>query len=143
MRWTTGGKRLLAGAGLIVCALALPAAAQAEVGGRADTKSGEPVGEARPAVAATVTKDLVGTVTLNAGASVTQGWNNAFTTTLYSIDVSPKFAGVDAPCVMEVTRVWSQQVVNSGNTVERELRWTIKNIGTIACSADVWLGRIS
>lgn len=64
------------------------------------------------------------------GASKSFLWNNANPTTAsHIIGVDPSGATSANPCQMEVTRVWYTQQ-SSG---ERELRFTIKNIGAIAC----------
>jgi hypothetical protein len=64
------------------------------------------------------------------GASKNFLWNNANPTTAsHIIGVDPSGATSADDCKMEVTRVWYTQQ-SSG---ERELRFTIKNIGVIAC----------
>jgi hypothetical protein len=73
-----------------------------------------------------------------AGASQTWHWNNASASLAYRVGLSPKGATVAATCEFEVTREWYVQLVG-----ELEYWFTIKNAGTITCSADVLLSWIS
>jgi hypothetical protein len=74
---------------------------------------------------------------VNPGQSVTKHWNNANPLgNVYAAGVSPKGATSTAPCQFEVTREWYAQQPGG----EREFWFTLKNIGSIACNADVLLG---
>ncbi|MGH3859480.1 hypothetical protein [Actinokineospora sp.] len=71
---------------------------------------------------------------VNAGQSVTKHWNNANPlNAAYVVGMSPEGATSTSPCKFEVTRTWYQQQPGG----EREFWFTLKNIGTIACSADI------
>lgn len=64
------------------------------------------------------------------GASTSFLWNNANPVTAsHIISVDPSGATSGDDCEMEVTRIWYTQQ-SSG---ERELRFTVKNVGSIAC----------
>ncbi|GAA4469055.1 hypothetical protein GCM10023170_083860 [Phytohabitans houttuyneae] len=76
---------------------------------------------------------------LGGGSSSSTRWNNATpTSATHLIGLDP----VELGCAMEVTRNWYRQVVNSTGTTERELVWTMKNLGTTQCSAERVLSRI-
>jgi hypothetical protein len=72
---------------------------------------------------------------VNPGQSVTKHWNNAGSLNSYLAGLSPSGATSTSPCQFEVTREWYSQ-----STSEKEFWFTIKNVGTIACSAEVLLG---
>jgi hypothetical protein len=72
---------------------------------------------------------------VNPGQSVTKHWNNAGSLNSYLAGLSPDGATSTAPCQFEVTREWYSQT-----PTEKEFWFTIKNVGTIACSAEVLLG---
>jgi hypothetical protein len=76
------------------------------------------------------------------GQQQTGGWNYAIATSAYFVDVSPKGAGLTTPCQFEVIRVWTKQVQNPGGALEREIWYTVKNVGSNTCSADKYLFRI-
>lgn len=74
---------------------------------------------------------------LNPGQSVNKHWNNANPLgNVYAAGVSPLGATSTAACQFEVTREWYAQQPGG----EREFWFTLRNVGTIACSADVLLG---
>lgn len=70
------------------------------------------------------------------GASVTKHWNNAGASNAYVGGAAPSGATSSASCQFEVTREWYQQQPGG----EKEFWFTLKNTGTIACSAEVLLG---
>src|SRR6266480_3880370 len=71
---------------------------------------------------------------VNQGASVTKHWNHANPlTTSYLVGVSPMGATSTTSCQFAVTRTWYKQQPGG----ERELWFTVKNVGTIACSANL------
>ncbi|HCT78688.1 MAG TPA: hypothetical protein DGT23_19315 [Micromonosporaceae bacterium] len=83
------------------------------------------------------------TGSLNPGVSKTNTWNNANpVTSAYLIGLAPGSAYPDA-CQMEVTRLYYRQRINSDGSSERELSITVKNVGTAACQAIVYLPRIA
>jgi hypothetical protein len=73
---------------------------------------------------------------INAGASQNWVWNNANPLTAsYLVGLSPTGSTSTATCQFEVTRTWYSQQPGG----ERRFNWTIKNVGTIACVATVYL----
>lgn len=73
---------------------------------------------------------------VNPGASVTKHWNNAGASNVYVGGAAPSGATSTTSCQFEVTREWYAQQPGG----EKEFWFTLKNIGTIACSAEVLLG---
>lgn len=73
--------------------------------------------------------------TLSPGASQSWLWNNASSTRSYKAGLSPVGATTSASCRVEVTKS-SYAQTNSG---ELEFRFTIKNVGTISCGANILL----
>ncbi len=73
--------------------------------------------------------------TLSPGASQSWLWNNASSTRSYKAGLSPVGATTSASCWVEVTKS-SYAQKNSG---ELEFRFTIKNVGTISCGANILL----
>jgi hypothetical protein len=84
-------------------------------------------------------KDQVGPWTtggVDAGGYYTGRWNNANPlTTSYIVGVAPSGATHSADCRFEIVRTWYVQQP----TGEREFWFTAKNVGTIACTAEVLL----
>lgn len=79
--------------------------------------------------------NTVATGGIAAGASKSWTWNNANPLTAsHLIGVSPSGATSTDSCQLEVTRLW--YVRQPG---ERELKFTVKNVGAIACQGDVQL----
>jgi len=77
---------------------------------------------------------------LNPGASKSWTWNNANPLDAsYFVGVSPSGATSSNPCELEVTRTWYDQQPGG----ERELKFTVKNAGAIACQGDIQLARTS
>jgi hypothetical protein len=90
------------------------------------------------------------------GATRTGGWNNTPDHRRYFVDVMPyvpepppaiaatappKVTADEAyPCQIEVVREWRERYV-SGVTRLR-IWWTIKNVGSQTCSAEVYLGYV-
>ena len=73
---------------------------------------------------------------INPGASQNWTWNNAKPLTASHLaGLSPSGATSTATCQFEVTRSWYSQQPGG----ERRFHWTIKNVGTIACTATVLL----
>jgi len=78
--------------------------------------------------------------TVAAGASLNQSWNNANPlNAAYVVGFSPAGASTSAACQFEVTRSWYLQRFSG----EREFWFTIKNVGSIACGANILLGSIT
>jgi hypothetical protein len=74
---------------------------------------------------------------VNPGATVTAHWNNANPlTTSYVVGFNPSGATSSALCQFEVIRTWYQQQPGG----EREVWFTLRNVGTIACQGDILLG---
>jgi len=82
---------------------------------------------------------LLPTYTLNPGQQTVKHWNNANpTSAVHLISIQPEEVG----CAIEVTRYYYRQVINSNGASERELYFTLRNVGTIACSFRPSLARI-
>jgi hypothetical protein len=78
--------------------------------------------------------------TINPGRSKTWVWNNANPkTAAYHVGLSPVGATTDDACEFTVARTWYEQV-HSG---ERKFYYTVKNIGAIACGANILLSRLA
>jgi hypothetical protein len=76
-----------------------------------------------------------------AGASKSWTWNNANPLTAsHVIGVAPSGATSGNPCELEVTNTWYSQQPTTG---ERELKFTVKNTGAIACQGDIQLAVIT
>jgi hypothetical protein len=73
---------------------------------------------------------------VNPGQSITKHWNNAPLNATYVVGASPQGATNTGLCQFEVSRLWYQQQPGG----ERELWFTLTNIGGIACTADILLG---
>lgn len=78
------------------------------------------------------------TGTLAAGATMDGSWRNVRTDHAYHVSLSPVGAGTSNACRFQVTRVWNEQRPE-GN---KDFWYTIKNIGSIACAANVMVYRI-
>ncbi len=77
---------------------------------------------------------------INAGASLSWTWNNANPLTAsFIVGVSPSGATSTSPCQLEVTRTWYDQQPSG----EREFKFTVKNIGAIACQGDIQLAAVT
>jgi len=88
------------------------------------------------------TADIAGswnTGGVDPGAEVTKHWNNAGSANAYVAGAAPAGATSSSPCRFEVVREWYQQQPGG----EKEFWFTLKNTGTIACSAEVLLGAAS
>jgi hypothetical protein len=72
---------------------------------------------------------------VNPGQSVTKHWNNAPSNSTYVVGYSPSGATSTAPCRFETTREWYVRQPDG----EKEFYFTLKNTGTIACSAEILL----
>lgn len=73
---------------------------------------------------------------VNPGQSVTKHWNNANPlNATYVVGLSPQGATSTTPCQFETTRTWYAEQPSG----EREFWFTMKNVGTIACTADIYL----
>lgn len=77
---------------------------------------------------------------LNPGQSKTSKWNNALYQRAYAVGFSPQGATSTTSCQFELLRTWSVSLANPTGPTERELWFTYKNIGSIACSADIQVG---
>ena len=114
-------------AAVAVVALAGAPAAGAAPSGPAAKAGGTGDGKA----AATI---LV-TPTLAPGVSYSKSWIHIPAGNVYDVGLSPQGASTTAPCAFQVTRQWYTQV--SAGT--RTFYWTVKNVGTIACSTQMLL----
>lgn len=73
---------------------------------------------------------------IEAGASRSWTWNNANPlTAAHFVGVSPSGATSSNPCQLEVTRTWYVRQPSG----EREFKFTVKNVGAIACQGDIQL----
>jgi hypothetical protein len=72
---------------------------------------------------------------VNPGASQSWTWNNNPANLNFLVGLSPAGATNTATCQFEVTRSWYEKR-SSG---EREFHFVVKNVGTIACVADIRL----
>lgn len=73
---------------------------------------------------------------VNPGATQSWVWNNANPLNAsYLVGASPTGATNTANCKFEITRTWYERL----STGERKFRFNIKNVGTIACAADIRL----
>jgi hypothetical protein len=80
------------------------------------------------------------TLGIEPGVSKSWTWNNANPLSAsYFVGVSPTGATSANDCKMEVTRTWYVQQPSG----EREFKFTVKNIGNIACQGDIQLARTS
>jgi len=77
---------------------------------------------------------------VNPGQSKTTKWNNALKERAYAVGFSPQGATSTTPCQFELMRTWTVMLANGTGLPERELWFTYKNVGTIACSADIQVG---
>jgi hypothetical protein len=78
------------------------------------------------------------TGSLAPGSSRSWTWNNTIRDAAYRVGLSPTGAASTSPCQLEVTRTFYRQQPGG----EREFVLTVKNVGTVACAADVLLGRV-
>ncbi|WP_224369842.1 hypothetical protein [Hyalangium versicolor] len=77
---------------------------------------------------------------IDVGASKSWTWNNANPlTATHVVGISPSGATSTTPCELEVTRTWYAQQPGG----EREFKFTVKNVGAIACQGDVQLAVIT
>jgi hypothetical protein len=73
---------------------------------------------------------------IDAGGSRSFTWNNANPLTAsHFVSVSPSGATTTSACQLEVTRTWYRRQPSG----ERELAFTVKNVGDIACQGDIQL----
>ena len=73
---------------------------------------------------------------IEAGASKSWTWNNANPlNAAHIVGVSPSGATSSHPCELELVRTWYVQQPGG----EREFKFTVKNVGGIACQGDVQL----
>jgi hypothetical protein len=77
---------------------------------------------------------------IDVGASKSWTWNNANPlTATHLVGVSPSGATSGNSCQLEVTRSWYAQQPSG----EREFKFTVKNVGAIACQGDIQLAVIT
>jgi hypothetical protein len=77
---------------------------------------------------------------LDVGASKSWTWNNANpVTSSFFVGIAPSGATSTTACELEVTRSWYAQQPGG----EREFKFTVKNVGGIACQGDVQLAMTS
>ncbi len=74
--------------------------------------------------------------TIAPGATQHWYWNNSSHTAAFQVGLSPIGASTSAACKVEVSRTWDVQ----RNGGEREFHFYVKNIGTVACGANVYIG---
>lgn len=79
--------------------------------------------------------------TINPGATRTFVWNNALHDRIYLVDVVPTAASPTTPCQLEIIRQWNLLRVENPITGpgEREVWFTVKNVGNIHCTGKVLL----
>jgi hypothetical protein len=91
-------------------------------------------------IASHMAKSIGSALLLAPGASVTKRWNNATPLdSLHIVGMTP-FPG-NANCKIEVTRTWYEQVINP--PAERELYYTVKNVGAVECLASALLATVA
>jgi len=115
---------LTGGMAALVAVLAVPAG----------TASAEPPAPAAAPVASAALATWFSGV-LQPGAMQSNWKWKAGSDAVYEVAFSPSGATAAAPCQFESTRSWYTQETNG----DRYFRWTVKNVGTIACGADVIL----
>lgn len=93
-----------------------------------------------PALADHVKTNLGSTGPLSSGETITREWWNA-NSAAYLLHLKPHGAGFNNPCQLEVLRLWSVQSVRPDGTLRQDIRYQIKNVGSITCSADRTLVR--
>jgi hypothetical protein len=77
---------------------------------------------------------------IEAGASKSWTWNNATPLTAsHFVGISPTGSTSANPCQLEVTRSWYTQQPGG----EREFKFTVKNVGAIACQGDIQLAKVT
>jgi hypothetical protein len=77
--------------------------------------------------------------TVGAGSSISKRLLNVNPlSATHLIGIEPQELG----CAMEMTRHYYRQVVDTDGTLDRELAWTMKNLGTTQCSAIPLVSRI-
>ncbi|OJT26085.1 hypothetical protein BO221_09680 [Archangium sp. Cb G35] len=77
---------------------------------------------------------------IDVGASKSWTWNNANPLTAsHIVGVSPSGATSANPCQLEVTNTWYTQQPGG----EREFKFTVKNVGAIACQGDIQLASVT
>jgi hypothetical protein len=77
---------------------------------------------------------------IDVGVSKSWTWNNANPLTAsHLVGVSPSGATSTNPCQLEVTRSWYNQQPGG----EREFKFTVTNVGAIACQGDIQLAVIT
>jgi hypothetical protein len=94
-------------------------------------------------VAVTNANSSWSTGTMSPGASGTWVWNNANPLDrVYAPGLSPGGASGVTPCVLEVTKSYYQQFINSDGTTERKFFLTVQNTGSLTCYGTVLLNYI-
>jgi hypothetical protein len=84
----------------------------------------------------------IGTIaSLAPGATYQSWWNNTPMGRSYFLDVRPG-SSPNGPCALELIRSWRVRTVNGAGNPELELHYTLKNVGTVACGAEVWAGYV-
>ncbi|HET9519037.1 MAG TPA: hypothetical protein VFO77_15045 [Actinoplanes sp.] len=75
--------------------------------------------------------------TVEPGETHSGGWNTRLSAA-YHIGLSPVGATTSEPCEFEVVKTWYQETTSG----RRQFRWTVKNIGDVACATNIILSRI-
>jgi hypothetical protein len=92
-------------------------------------------------LAGVASTDISSTGTLAPGSGVTKHWNNANPlNNVYIVGASPQGATGSA-CQFEVTNTWYRQLINP--PAEREFYFTLTNVGSISCGADILLASVA
>ncbi|MEV4895683.1 hypothetical protein AB0K48_40575 [Nonomuraea sp. NPDC055795] len=94
---------------------------------------------ARAAVDVAGTFRIAQVTSLAPGASASGGWNNTPQAFSHFVDAWPTTNAVVAECRIEVVRWWKEYTRYLDGS-ELEVHWTIKNVGSNTCGADVYLG---
>ena len=77
---------------------------------------------------------------MSPGQSQTSKWNNALYERAYAVGFSPQGATSSSACQFEVLRTWNVMLFNPTGPTEREVWFTYRNVGAIACSAAIQIG---
>lgn len=78
------------------------------------------------------------TGTIGAGGTITASWKNVRSDRTYDVSISPVGASSSKSCRLRAVRVWNEQRPE-GN---KDFWYTIKNVGSLACAANVMVFRI-
>lgn len=122
------GMRAL-GVGVAVAVIGMLATPVAAAPGRADARVAAGIGGGAQ------TSTMLFSGTIAPGVTGYYHWNNLPAGRVYQVGLSPQGASTTKPCQLEVTRQWYVQRTNGSRTVY----WTVKNVGNLACGANMLL----